>query len=99
MKLLPISLILLVSACTPQQIILREVTEIKNTVLLIQKEQSEIRNDISKLDERYRTEQITLNRYEKQQIKSRIDTTDVDQLFEYLKSMLSTEKNLPVKRN
>lgn len=82
-----------------QQVVLRDLDEIKRAVLSISKEQSEIRSDIAKLDERYRTEQITLNQYEKSKIQTRIDSTDVDELFEYLRSLLSAEKNVPVKRN
>lgn len=100
MRKLTLLLTISLSSCMPQQqVVLRDLDEIKRAVLSISKEQSEIRSDIAKLDERYRTEQITLNQYEKSKIQTRIDSTDVDELFEYLRSLLSAEKNVPVKRN
>jgi|AntAceMinimDraft_5_1070358.scaffolds.fasta_scaffold392642_2 septal ring factor EnvC (AmiA/AmiB activator) len=93
MKHLSILLILLVSSCIPQQTVLRKLDNLEKSVLSVQQKQNEIQSMITQLDETYRTNQTILNRYEKQNIQTRIDTTNVDVLLDYLRSRIRTEKN------
>lgn len=93
MKHLSILLILLVSSCIPQQTVLRKLDNLEKYVLSVQQKQNEIQSMITQLDETYRTNQTILNRYEKQNIQTRIDTTNVDVLLDYLRSRIRTEKN------
>jgi septal ring factor EnvC (AmiA/AmiB activator) len=93
MKHLSILLILLVSSCIPQQTVLRKLDNLEKYVLSVQQKQNEIQSMITQLDETYRTNQTILNRYEKQNIQTRIDTTNVDVLLDYLRSRIRTKKN------
>ncbi len=85
--------LLVFNSCIPQQTILRKIEDTEKAVLSNAQKLTEIQVLIQRLDETYRTNQIILNRYEKDNIQKRIDSTDVDALLDYLRSRIPPEKN------
>lgn len=80
------------TSCVPQSLILRKIEETEKAVLSNSQKLTEIQTLIQRLDETYRKNQTILNSYEKEQIKARIDATDIDDVLNYLRSIVPTKK-------
>lgn len=83
----------LFSGCVPQQIILRKIEDTEKAVLLNATKLSEIQLLIQRLDDTYRSNQTILNAYEKEKIKSRLDDTEIDDVLNYLRSIIPANIN------